>query len=246
MDSTIATVTRHAGRVRLGLAGELDMDTGPTVRPVLAGAIGGHGVARVDVDLAAVTFCDCSGIAVLLAGRARARAYGVAFRVTNATGTVLYALRLLGLDELLTTDSDDRLATADPDGHAAPSLPPPGLRRAGHAAEGGSCMTVPFTVTKHAVSDDVARLAVTGEVDRSTSGALSAIIGNAVTAGPVAELIVDLDEVIFLDSAGITALADGCAAALEQGTLYRVVNVQDQVRQVLSRTGMLSLLTGGR
>jgi anti-anti-sigma factor len=102
----------------------------------------------------------------------------------------------------------------------------------------------PFTVTKHLVNDGLIRLAVAGEVDLSTSEALRHIIVNALTVDRVAELIVDLDAVTFMDSSAIAALVQGRATALEYGTTYRVINPCGRVHRVLHITGALDALTG--
>jgi anti-sigma B factor antagonist len=69
------------------MAGPVGFFTCPARRwlagpPRLADALeeamtGGNG--RIDVDLGGVSFCDCSGVNVLLAARERARQAGVVF-----------------------------------------------------------------------------------------------------------------------------------------------------------------------
>lgn len=105
-------------------------------------------------------------------------------------------------------------------------------------------MSASFTVTKHEFGHGVARLAVSGEVETSTSDALSVIIVNALTAAGLTDLIVDLDRVNFLDSTGASALLAGHTAAVRQGITYRVINAHEQVRRVLAATGVLDIRPG--
>jgi anti-sigma B factor antagonist len=105
-------------------------------------------------------------------------------------------------------------------------------------------MPAPFTVTKHSAGDGVARLAVAGEVDLSVSGALRNLISNAITTDWIRELVVDLDQLTFLDSTGIAALVAGHKLAIEHGVAYRVANPRDRVRQVLEIAGVVKQLTG--
>jgi anti-sigma B factor antagonist len=100
-----------------------------------------------------------------------------------------------------------------------------------------------FSTTQHTVNDGVQRLAVTGEVDIATADLLTDTITDLITAGHVAELIIDLDQVTFLDSTGINSLIRGHNLAVAFGIAYLVTNPHKMVRQVLDITGVLHLLT---
>ena len=100
-----------------------------------------------------------------------------------------------------------------------------------------------FSTTRHTVNDGVLRLTITGEVDLSTADLLTDTITNLITAGHVAELIIDLDQVTFLDATGISALIRGNNLAVELGIAYLVTNPHDLVHKVLDITGVLRLLT---
>jgi anti-anti-sigma factor len=52
-------------RALVNLAGEIDLSTAPLVRAVLAECLL-DGLRTVDVDLTAVTFCDCTGLNAFL------------------------------------------------------------------------------------------------------------------------------------------------------------------------------------
>ncbi|WP_330299818.1 STAS domain-containing protein [Streptomyces sp. NBC_00503] len=66
------------GRVLIAPAGELDISTVHSLRASLARCLD-DGVRTIDIDLSAVTFCDCSGLGVLLSSW---------WRITAAGGTL--------------------------------------------------------------------------------------------------------------------------------------------------------------
>lgn len=100
-----------------------------------------------------------------------------------------------------------------------------------------------ISINRHTVNDAVLRIAVAGEVDLSTSDLLATTIRDAITAGHVAELVVDLDQVTFLDSTGIRALITGHNLAAERGVAYHVTNPHNIVRETLDIAGVLPILT---
>jgi anti-sigma B factor antagonist len=63
------------GSVALVLVGELDGYSSPAVTETIT-ALAGEGVARVEVDLAGVSFVDSSGLAALIGATKRLRAAG--------------------------------------------------------------------------------------------------------------------------------------------------------------------------
>jgi len=85
---------------------------------------------------------------------------------------------------------------------------------------------------------------VTGEVELSTSDTLRELILNALDADDLHELVIDLDQVAFMDSTGIAALIAGRDAAIQRGIGYRIINPQRMVHRVLAITGTLAPLTG--
>ena len=100
-------------------------------------------------------------------------------------------------------------------------------------------------INEISVSDDALRLAVEGEVDMASSGELREAIRRSLAAAGIRQVIIDLDQVPFLDSTGIRTLLDGHLAATEDGKAFLVANPQVLVRRVLLISGVLDLLTGG-
>jgi len=84
-------------------------------------------------------------------------------------------------------------------------------------------------------------LTVTGEVDTSTAPVLRAAVDTAF-AGRPRVLIVDLDGVTFLDSAGLCVLAGAHRRAVEDGVQMRVLASSRAVVRPLEITGLWDLL----
>ena len=102
-----------------------------------------------------------------------------------------------------------------------------------------------LSIDRHVTVDGVLCLAVAGEVDIATSARLGAAISESVDAGDLTHVVVDLDQVTFLDSTGIQVLLHGRDGATERGLAFRVTNPHGVVRRTLEITGVLALLTDG-
>lgn len=100
-----------------------------------------------------------------------------------------------------------------------------------------------FSVSVHR-SDDALRLRVAGEIDLSNIEALQAEVANALESGESRLVVVDLAEVSFLDSSGISALLKGRRLADDAGKGFRVEGAQGMVREVLTITGVWEHLSG--
>jgi anti-anti-sigma factor len=91
------------GLVRVVAAGEIDMSTAGQMRDSLDAAWNGHPSAVV-VDLAAVTFMDSSGIAVLVHAHQRAAEEGGSLTATNPQPMVRRVLEITGVLQALIGD----------------------------------------------------------------------------------------------------------------------------------------------
>jgi stage II sporulation protein AA (anti-sigma F factor antagonist) len=80
------------------------------------------------------------------------------------------------------------------------------------------------SIDQYPVNDGVLRLAICGEVDLANSDLLTRAISTAIKRWSVAEVVVDLDRVTFLDSTGISVLMAGHNLAADYGVAYFVVN----------------------
>ena len=94
------------GTVRVGLAGEFDLQARAELTATLAGVLSAAPVpAQVDIDLTATELLDCTAIGVLMSARATAESAGCWLRVVNARGMPRRVLELLELLAVLTQPS---------------------------------------------------------------------------------------------------------------------------------------------
>ena len=83
------------------VVGEIDLLTAPSLAAPLRALIDGRHAPRIDLDLGGVPFMDSTGIQVLLAASADAKAADIPFRVRAASGPVKRVLGLTGVLESL-------------------------------------------------------------------------------------------------------------------------------------------------
>ncbi|GAA2276039.1 hypothetical protein GCM10010149_18860 [Nonomuraea roseoviolacea subsp. roseoviolacea] len=83
------------------LTGEIDIFTSHALRRRLMRALPG-GAGLLIVDLSAVSFCDASGLAVLIGIQRRARPRGVTLTLKSPRPLLTRLLRVTGLDRCLT------------------------------------------------------------------------------------------------------------------------------------------------
>ncbi|MFH8804551.1 STAS domain-containing protein [Streptomyces sp. NPDC017936] len=95
--SVVATATDDVHV--LTLAGEIDHDTGDTLRQALH--LPGTPRPRVVIDMRQVTFMDSSGINVLLAAHHTLARAGGWLRLAAPTDTVMRTLRIVGVDAVI-------------------------------------------------------------------------------------------------------------------------------------------------
>jgi anti-sigma B factor antagonist len=88
------------GRAEVTVAGEIDFATHETLLNTLMEEIE-HGHRRIVLDMSGVTFCDSTGLGVLIRVQQRAVAAGGWLRVAGASETVRRALEITNLDRLI-------------------------------------------------------------------------------------------------------------------------------------------------
>ena len=79
------------------ISGEIDIASAPVLREQLLGLLRPH-ASRIVIDLSGVTFCDASGLAVLVAASRRAGLLGGVLRLAAPAPLTAAVLRLTGLD----------------------------------------------------------------------------------------------------------------------------------------------------
>ncbi|MFF4902678.1 STAS domain-containing protein [Streptomyces sp. NPDC001068] len=107
---TLHTHATATGAV-IELSGELDHHTAPEVRAALPGLDLRPGQQLV-LDLAGVTFCDSSGITVLIAARNHALAADAAIALAAVPDHVGRIFRIVGLEAIFPTHSTAQAAEA--------------------------------------------------------------------------------------------------------------------------------------
>ncbi|MFE2586809.1 anti-sigma factor antagonist [Streptomyces sp. NPDC059378] len=99
------SLTLHTGahdrHTLVTASGEIDFDSGPALGQVLQEALD-QSADGVDVDLAGIAFCDCSGLNVLLRVRRHAREAGKTLTVRLSSPAVQRLLELTGTVDVLT------------------------------------------------------------------------------------------------------------------------------------------------
>ena len=101
-------------------------------------------------------------------------------------------------------------------------------------------MAVSVTTRRH---DGVATVVVAGELDLGAGEVVAEAIGLAVTATGTNAVIVDLSELEFVDSSGISVLLKGRREADRTGIAYRITGAAGIVQEILSLTGVLEHLS---
>jgi anti-sigma B factor antagonist len=106
--ATSLEIALEDGPVRVvRLIGELDLDSAPRSRATLDTAVTSASQPMVVLDLSQLTFCDSSGVRVLLGLHRLAAGEQRELRIRDATSAVTQVLTLTGADRVLLTTSDD-------------------------------------------------------------------------------------------------------------------------------------------
>jgi len=118
----VLSVCRKDGYTIMTISGEIDIARAPVLREQLLGLLR-PGASRLVVDLSGVTFCDASGLAVLVGVARRAGLLGGVLRLAAPAPLMSTILHLTGLD------SRFEIFAAVPEAIGAPAHP--GVRDAG-------------------------------------------------------------------------------------------------------------------
>ncbi|MFE9427403.1 STAS domain-containing protein [Kitasatospora sp. NPDC006697] len=102
----VVRVRREDGEVAVcGLAGELDLETKAPAAAAIDELIAERPAVLV-VDIAGVTFCDSSGLNLLLRARTAAAGEGIDFRLAHPSPAVARVLQITGTDTVFTVLDD--------------------------------------------------------------------------------------------------------------------------------------------
>ncbi|MCZ4124856.1 MULTISPECIES: STAS domain-containing protein [Streptomyces] len=130
---SLLNVHRHddGSRTLIAVAGDIDLDSAPLLRVSLEQCLL-DGIRSIDVDLSAVTFCDCSGLNLFLSARRRTAAAGGALCLHHPSRSVARLFALTGFTSLLVTPRVglDPPPVSVPHGRSSRSLRPVALYEA--------------------------------------------------------------------------------------------------------------------
>lgn len=93
-------------------------------------------------------------------------------------------------------------------------------------------------------SRDTVTLAPAGEVDLSTAPLIADHL-EAIAAGDVVHLVIDLEGVTFMDSNGVALLLGAWRRAAQEGWTLTLANTPPVVADVLTTCGLLDVLPFG-
>jgi anti-sigma B factor antagonist len=93
------------GDAVIALDGELDLASAPDLAE-LAGELVRHGAGNIIVDARRLSFCDSSGLRILVSIANHLRPTGGRVAIVNPQPTVLRVLELTGLDHTVMIDWD--------------------------------------------------------------------------------------------------------------------------------------------
>ena len=90
---------------------------------------------------------------------------------------------------------------------------------------------------------DATVLAIKGEIDLATVGPFHDLLRWILEDWLIAQLVVDMADVTFMDARGVAALAAGRHIADVRDVRFSVVNCRRPVRRVLEITGVDKMLS---
>jgi anti-sigma B factor antagonist len=101
----------------------------------------------------------------------------------------------------------------------------------------------PLTLTRTDITAGQVRLAIAGEADMSNVDQLRDAVTGILDLPGVTELVLDLEPLEFIDSAGVRALLTAKSLADEQRVRFSVLNARGSVLRVLTIVGMYEVLS---
>ena len=102
------TYQPHSAHIHvLGVAGDLDQHTSPRLRAALDDLTLAPGDGAV-IDLSALTFCDSTGISILVSAYHQAKGAGARLALAGLDADISHVFKIMGLDRVLSL-----YATAD-------------------------------------------------------------------------------------------------------------------------------------
>jgi anti-anti-sigma factor len=101
-----------------------------------------------------------------------------------------------------------------------------------------------FTI-REASGEGVARLAIGGDVDLGVLKTIREAVNRLLTDGTISSLVMDLEDVTFIDSSGLGMLVASKRQAIDLAKDFRVTGATGQAAEVIEATGLTAYLLGG-
>ena len=100
-----------------------------------------------------------------------------------------------------------------------------------------------MTQPSYQIVREAAVVRLSGDFDINARDEMRTALLEAVRSAP-AEVVIDFDAAVFLDSEAMGALIEGLNAGREAGVPLRIVNAHGLVHRVLDVSGVLALFNG--
>jgi anti-anti-sigma factor len=98
-DLTVALESRAPGQSLLRVSGELDYGSAPRLREALE-SVSLHPGGILIIDLSGLTYCDSTGISVLVAAQQRAKAAGTSLALAGVNPEIVRIFRVISLHQV--------------------------------------------------------------------------------------------------------------------------------------------------
>jgi anti-sigma B factor antagonist len=86
-------------------------------------------------------------------------------------------------------------------------------------------------------------LTVGGDIDMTTSDYFNQTVMRLIGEPAVTNVVLDVAQLGFIDSNGVTVLVKAHRAADERGASFRITNAQEPIRGLLEMLGVYDMLT---
>lgn len=209
-------ITTHGDQTQFALNGVMSFRDKDAFTPVLDLVSGGGG-RQVTIDLSGLQQVDSFGIGLLLLANEQAVAAGTRLRLVNPRGAVARVFELADLDAVMTLDKAD--ATPAP----APRRVGIGYRRLPDRADGARCV------------------GLRGRLVFAEHAAFQEII-DILLDGSAPELVLDLSELDFMDSAGLSMIMIAREEAETRGQRLVLRSPQGAVARLLNLSALEFML----
>jgi anti-sigma B factor antagonist len=109
-DLAVTLESKGEGQSLLSVSGELDYNTAPQLRAELD-AVSLHPGGILIIDLSGLTYCDSTGISVMVGAQQRAKAAGTALALAGVNPDIIRIFRVISLHQVFSFYENVEAAT---------------------------------------------------------------------------------------------------------------------------------------